>query len=116
MNNKVVTQTAHFAGQKFEYKKELTDLEIKKIALKEKKQTHKGLDGLIDEIDKKKNLNAYVKSKIDWDKKVKDDKLEKELDLNRKDGLLGKKRFIDETNVKLVEMNRAAIKKQRTEK
>ena len=39
---------------------------------------------------KDKNVNVFEKTKIDWDKHTKDEKLEDELEKNRKDGFLGK--------------------------
>lgn len=35
------------------------------------------------------------KSKHDWDKYTKEEKLERELEKNRKDGFLGKRKFLD---------------------
>ena len=48
--------------------------------------------------DKDKNVTSIEKSKLDWDKYTKDEKLEAELEKNRKDGYLAKKRFIDEVS------------------
>jgi hypothetical protein len=70
----------------FRYEKTLTDIDLKKMKEKEKKQTHKGLDSIIDSISKKKDVNVVDKSKKDWDVYVKQKKIEKELDYNRKDG------------------------------
>lgn len=49
------------------------------------------LDSLVNMIDNKdKNINALEKTKIDWDKHTKEQKLEDELEKNRKDGYLAK--------------------------
>lgn len=42
-------------------------------------------------MDKDKNVNCMQKTRMDWDKYTKDEKLEDELELNRKDGYLVKK-------------------------
>ena len=59
-----------------------------------------GACGALDDImsvigEKDKNVSCIDKSKIDWDTYTKDQKLEGELEKNRKDGFLAKKRFID---------------------
>ena len=41
-----------------------------------------------------KNVSSVTKSKIDWDKYTKEQKLEKELQANRKDGYLVKQKFL----------------------
>ena len=51
------------------------------------------------------------KSKKDWKNYVEKNNIEKELMNNRKDGFLGKKKFIDETNEIVTEQNRVSIKK-----
>jgi hypothetical protein len=83
MNKKEVVETVQFAGQKFDYKKQINEEEMEKL---KKKQTHRGLDSLIDQISRKNNLNTYGKTKRDWDKYVETKKIEKELENNRKDG------------------------------
>ena len=45
--------------------------------------------------EKEKNVTSIEKSKLDWDKYTKEQKMETELENNRKDGFLAKKRFID---------------------
>jgi len=45
---------------------------------------------------KDKNINALQKTKIDWDKHTKDQKMEAELEKNRKDGYLGKQAFLNQ--------------------
>jgi len=47
---------------------------------------------------KDKNINALQKTKIDWDKHTKDQKLESELEKNRKDGYLGKQAFLNQAS------------------
>ena len=55
------------------------------------------LDSLVNMIDNKdKNINALQKTKIDWDKHTKEQKMEAELDKNRKDGYLGKQKFLNQ--------------------
>ena len=48
--------------------------------------------------DKDKNVSCMDKSKIDWEKYTKEQKLEGEFEKNRKDGYLAKKRFLDDVN------------------
>ena len=76
-----------------------------------KKQTHRGLDNIIDQISKKKNISTIDKSKKDWKTYVEEKKLEKELSNNRKDGFLGKKQFLDQANAIIYEQNKLSIKK-----
>ena len=45
-----------------------------------------------------KNVSSVTKSKIDWDKYTKEQKLEKELQANRKDGYLVKKSFLSKVD------------------
>jgi len=40
-------------------------------------------------------VSSVTKSKLDWDAHVKKQKMEKELESNRKDGSLAKQRFLD---------------------
>lgn len=42
-----------------------------------------------------KNINAIQKTKMDWEKFTKEEKLEAELEKNRKDGYLQKKAFLE---------------------
>lgn len=51
------------------------------------------LVGLIN--DQGKNVNCIEKSKIDWTKYTKEEKIEEQLEQNRKDGYLAKKKFLD---------------------
>ena len=54
------------------------------------------LDTLVNMIDNKdKNINALQKTKVDWDKFTKEEKLDAEFEKNRKDGYLAKKRFLN---------------------
>ena len=58
-----------------------------------------GLDALVSVIDSKdKNVSSLDKSKLDWDKYTKEQKLEGELESNRKDGYLAKKHFIEKVS------------------
>ena len=108
LKQKTVTEKYYFAGQQFEEKKEINEKEVEKI---KKKQTNKELDAIINEIAKKRNISTMDKSKKDWKNYVEKNNIEKELMNNRKDGFLGKKKFIDETNEIVTEQNRVSIKK-----
>ena len=105
---KTVTKEYYFAGQKFEEKKEITDKEIEKI---NKTKSHIGIDSIIEDIRKKKNISTMDKSKKDWKIYVEENQIEKELNQNRKDGFLGKKKFIDETNDFVNEQQKLIVKK-----
>ena len=105
---KEVTKEYFFAGQKFEEKKEITEKEIEKI---NKNKSHNSLDAIIEDIRKKKNISTMDKSKKDWKAYVEEKQIEKELSHNRKDGFLGKKKFLDETNELINEQQKLMIKK-----
>ena len=105
---KTVTKEYFFAGQKFEEKKEITEKEIEKI---NKTKSHNGIDSIIEEIKKKKNISTMDKSKKDWKAYVEEKQIEKELSQNRKDGFLGKKKFLDETNELVNEQQKIMVKK-----
>lgn len=102
-----------FAGEEFMYEKELTEKERKLKELKEKQSTHKGLDDLVEDISKKKEINIIDKTKVDWDKYVEQNKLDKELEYARKDGYLNKKRFIDTVNMNLILNKKEEEEKER---
>jgi len=114
IQNNIIKETVRFAGKKFEYKKTVTEEDIKKKNIQEKKKTHSGLDNIMQMIDKKNNVNTYTKTKKDWSNYVEEKKLEKELDYNRKDGFLKKKQFIEETNIKLIE-NKKNLKRHKSD-
>ena len=105
---KTVTKEYFFAGQKFEEKKEITEKEIEKI---NKTKSHNGIDSIIEDIKKKKNISTMDKSKKDWKQYVEEKQIEKELSHNRKDGFLGKKKFLDETNELINEQQKLMVKK-----
>ena len=105
---KTVTKEYFFAGQKFEEKKEITEKEIEKI---NKAKSHNGIDSIIEDIKKKKNISTMDKSKKDWKQYVEEKQIEKELSQNRKDGFLGKKKFLDETNELISEQQKLMVKK-----
>ena len=105
---KAVTKEYFFAGQKFEEKKEITEKEIEKI---NKNKSHNSLDAIIEDIRKKKNISTMDKSKKDWKAYVEEKQIEKELSHNRKDGFLGKKKFLDETNELVNEQQKLMVKK-----
>ena len=108
VKQKTVSEKYYFAGQEFEEKKEINEKEVEKI---NKKRTNKELDAIINEIAKKRNISTMDKSKKDWKNYVEKNNIEKELMNNRKDGFLGKKKFIDETNEIVTEQNKVSIKK-----
>ncbi len=105
---KTVTKEYFFAGQKFEEKKEISEKEIEKI---NKTKSHNGIDSIIEDIKKKKNISTMDKSKKDWKAYVEEKQIEKELSQNRKDGFLGKKKFLDETNELVNEQQKIMVKK-----
>ena len=105
---KNVTKEFFFAGQKFEEKKEITEKDIEKI---NKNKSHNSIDSIIEDIRKKKNISTMDKSKKDWKAYVEEKQIEKELSLNRKDGFLGKKKFLDETNELVNEQQKLMVKK-----
>ena len=105
---KAVTKEYFFAGQKFEEKKEITEKEIEKI---NKNKSHNSLDAIIEDIRKKKNISTMDKSKKDWKAYVEEKQIEKELSHNRKDGFLGKKKFLDEANEIVNEQQKLMVKK-----
>ena len=105
---KTVTKEYFFAGQKFEEKKEITEKEIEKI---NKTKSHNSIDSIIEDIKKKKNISTMDKSKKDWKAYVEEKQIEKELSHNRKDGFLGKKKFLDETNELINEQQKLMVKK-----
>ena len=54
-------------------------------------KTYNELDNLVNMIDgKEKNVNALQKTKMDWQNYTKEEKIEAELEKNRKDGYLAK--------------------------
>ena len=105
---KTVTKEYFFAGQKFEEKKEITEKEIEKI---NKNKSHNGIDSIIEDIRKKKNISTMDKSKKDWKAYVEEKQIEKELSQNRKDVFLGRKKFLDETNELINEQQKLMVKK-----
>ena len=105
---KTVTKEYFFAGQKFEEKKEITEKEIEKI---NKNKSHNSIDAIIEDIKKKKNISTMDKSKKDWKAYVEEKQIEKELSHNRKDGFLGKKKFLDEANEIVNEQQKLMVKK-----
>ena len=105
---KTVTKEYFFAGQKFEEKKEITEKEIEKI---NKTKSHNSIDAIIEDIRKKKNISSMDKSKKDWKAYVEEKQIEKELSHNRKDGFLGKKKFLDEANELINEQQKLMVKK-----
>ena len=87
---------------------EITEKEIEKI---NKTKSHNSIDAIIEDIKKKKNISTMDKSKKDWKAYVEEKQIEKELSHNRKDGFLGKKKFLDETNELVNEQQKLMVKK-----
>ena len=62
-------------------------------------------------------MNVVEKSKLDWTKYTKEEKLEAELEKNRKDGFLAKRKFIEAVQDKEYEhkkqVERAAIQSKK---
>ena len=107
-----VDKTYYFAGRKYTTKEQVSDKQLNKM---KDKQTHKSLDNVIESISKKKNISTIDKSKIDWKAYVEKKQMEKELAVNRKDGFLGKKHFLDESNAVVEMKNKLAVKKAKFE-
>lgn len=61
-------------------------------------------------VDKDKNVNCMQKTRMDWDKYTKEEKLDEELEHNRKDGYLVKKKFLDTVGEREYEAKKAAEK------
>jgi len=103
--SKKIKETVNFAGRVYENERGMTVKDEKRIIQREKNQlkgTQSGLDNLVNMIDDgKRNINAISKSKIDWNKYAKDEKIESKLEQNRKDGYLQKKGFIEKTKEKV---------------
>ena len=98
-NGSTVETKVKFAGQAYTVERAKTQNDIKQEQRLAKNRLG-GACGGLDEImgvigEKDKNVSCIDKSKLDWDKYTKDEKLESELEKNRKDGFLAKKRFID---------------------
>lgn len=110
---KTILSSTRFAGEEIQIEKELTEKEKKLLELKEKSKTHKSLDSVVDHLQKKKDMTIFDKTRVDWDKFVTKENLSKELDYARKDGFLAKKRFIEETNFKLLQQKKVEEKKQK---
>lgn len=90
-----VDQKIKFAGQTYQVSRDKTASDIKQEqrTIKNKVGGACGaLDAIVNVIDEKeKNVTSLDKSKLDWDKYTRDQKLEGELEQNRKDGFLAKK-------------------------
>ena len=55
-------------------------------------------------------MNCMQKTRMDWDKYTKEEKLEDELEHNRKDGYLVKKSFLDSVGEREYEAKKVAEK------
>ena len=72
------------------------------------------LDGLVKQIvDKDKNINCMQKTRLDWDKYTHEEKIEADLEQNRKDGYLQKKQFLETVSDREYEAKKLAEKASR---
>ena len=95
----LVQDRVMFAGQSYSVERAATGRDLKKQEAQEKRKLGgkcEALDELVGLISaENKNVNCIEKSKIDWDQYAKEEKIEEQLEQNRKDGFLAKKRFLD---------------------
>lgn len=96
-NDETIVEKLSFAGKSYEYSRQINDKDREKFEKEKQKATNVKLDSLVNEIERKKNVNVVEKTKRDWDCFVKKKQIEKELSFARKDGFLNRKRFIEET-------------------
>mmetsp|Transcript_14119 Transcript_14119/g.23972 ORF Transcript_14119/g.23972 Transcript_14119/m.23972 type:complete len:82 (-) Transcript_14119:28-273(-) len=61
---------------------------------------------------KEKTINAYTKTKLDWDKYVKESKQEGALEKNRKNGYLQKQKFLNDAKAVEYEYQKSIYKQQ----
>lgn len=112
----LVQDKVTYAGQTYSVERNVTAKDIKKQEIVDKKK----LGGQCDALDElvglisaeNKNVNCIEKSKIDWSKHTKEEKLEEQLEQNRKDGFLAKKKFLDTVAEKEYEHKKAVEKHQ----
>ena len=87
-----VAEKVTFAGQAYDIERSKTEKDVRKeqtIAKNKLGGSCGGLDAIVQQIgDKDKIVTSITKSKIDWDKHTKEQKLEGELEKNRKNGYL----------------------------
>eukprot|EP00347_Sterkiella_histriomuscorum_P002686 403367195 len=96
----LVQDKVRYAGQTYQVERNATQKDLKQREIQDKKKlggTCGALDDLVGLInDQGKNVNVVEKSKMDWSKYTKEEKLEAEFEKNRKDGYLAKKKFLDQ--------------------
>ena len=109
----LIQNKTKFAGEEFVYEKEMNEKEKKALEQKERNKTHKELDDLVENITKKREINVFDKTKVDWKNYVDKNNLSRELDYARKDGYLSKKRFIEEANYNLIQHKKEEEKKSK---
>ena len=109
--SKKVMSTTKFAGEEFQYEKEITEKEQKAL---EKSKTNTHLDNIVNCLQKKKEINIFDKTRVDWDSFVSKNNLSKELDYARKDGYLAKKRFIEQANYNLIQQKKQEEQKHKS--
>ena len=114
---KTVEAKVKFAGQAYAVERAKTQGDIKKEQRLDKTKLgggNAGLDAIVSMIgEKDKNVTSIEKSKIDWDKYTKEQKLEADFEKNRKDGFLAKKRFIDNVSELEYQQKKAGQKESR---
>ena len=93
-----------FAGQTYSIERNTTQKDVKKQESQDKKKLGGQCDALDDLVGlitaENKNVNCIEKSKIDWGKYTKEEKIEEQLEQNRKDGYLAKKKFLEQVSDK----------------
>eukprot|EP00347_Sterkiella_histriomuscorum_P012360 403368891 len=96
----LVQDKVRYAGQTYQVERNATQKDLKQREIQDKKKlggTCGALDDLVGLIsDQGKNVNVVEKSKMDWSKYTKEEKLEAEFEKNRKDGYLAKRKFLDQ--------------------
>lgn len=103
-------KTFKFAGELIH----LTETEAKAVGAKAgPAKQGSNVGALLDSLKGKKKITTMQKSTLDWGKYKKDEKLEAELDQQRKDGFLEKQAFLQRTDVRQFENEREARLKER---
>eukprot|EP00831_Metopus_contortus_P003435 TRINITY_DN11266_c0_g1_i1.p1 TRINITY_DN11266_c0_g1~~TRINITY_DN11266_c0_g1_i1.p1 ORF type:complete len:251 (+),score=82.31 TRINITY_DN11266_c0_g1_i1:207-959(+) len=94
----VVQEKLRFAGEVYTFQKKASEKDLKRQEKEDRAQLkgrQGGLDAIMQRLQGPKTINSIDKSKKDWSSYVEKNNLEKVLDQNRKDGYLGKKKFME---------------------
>ena len=106
-----------FAGKSYSIEREKTTMDVKRESQMSKKKLGgacEGLDDLVQMInDKDKNVTCMDKTKLDWDEYTKENKLESELEQNRKDGYLQKRRFLNDVEEAEYQKKKQGVKESK---